>query len=202
MKIIAFLALLGLGVLPARATGLEQLKGFLAATQSARGSFVQTVTTRSGRKPQHSSGIFAFQRPGKFRWSYESPYPQLLVSDGARFWSYDPDLKQVAVKKLGDAFGASPAALLAGRDLEKHFALKDDGAADGVEFVEALPRGSETTFTRVRIGLTGNQPRVMEIHDSFGQATLLRFISFEANPALPAATFTFSTPKGADVIGE
>lgn len=202
MKTVAFLVLLGLGILPARAAGLDQLKAFLAATQGARGSFVQTVTARSGRKPQQSSGIFAFQRPGKFRWSYESPYPQLLVSDGVKFWSYDPDLKQVAVKKLGEAFGASPAALLAGRDLEKHFVLKDDGVSDGVEFVEALPRGSETTFTRVRIGLAGNQPRVMEIHDSFGQATLLRFISFEANPTLPATTFGFIPPKGADVIGE
>jgi hypothetical protein len=49
----------------------------------------------------------------------------LLVSDGNKLWSYDPDLNQVAVKKLGAAFGASPAALLAGQDLDKHFELKE-----------------------------------------------------------------------------
>ena len=58
------------------------------------------------------------------------------VSDGSKLWSYDPDLNQVAVKKLGTAFGASPAALLAGKDLDKHFELKDAAAADGIDRVK------------------------------------------------------------------
>ena len=45
--------------------------------------------------PQVSSGTFAFARPGKFRWSYDKPYEQLLVGDGDKLWIYDPDLNQV-----------------------------------------------------------------------------------------------------------
>lgn len=195
---ISFIAL----ALPAKASGLDQLKAFLETTRSARGVFTQTVISRSGRKPQPSAGIFAFVRPGKFRWSYESPYKQLLVSDGNKLWSYDPDLNQVAVRKLGAAFGASPAALLAGQDLDKHFELKEAGAADGAEFIEARPRGSDASFERVRIGFAGNRPVSMEIHDSFGQVTHLRFTQFEANPVLPATLFHFSAPRGADVVGE
>ena len=110
---IAALSLMA-SCLAANAAGLDQLKAFLDTNRSARGMFTQTVIAKSGRKPQQSAGIFALQRPGKFRWSYETPYKQLLVSDGNKLWSYDPDLKQVAVKKLGSAFGASPAALLGG----------------------------------------------------------------------------------------
>ena len=196
-------ALLGGGLwAPAQATGLDQLKSFLETSRSASGVFAQTVIAKSGRKPQQSAGIFALQRPGKFRWSYEKPYKQLLVSDGNKLWSYDPDLNQVAVKKLDTAFGTSPAALLAGQDLDKHFVLKEGLAADGLEFVEATPKGGDASFERVKIGFAANRPMTMEIHDSFGQVTVLRFTRFEANPALPASLFRFVAPAGADVVGD
>ncbi len=201
-KFFAFaLACCGLSF-SACAAGLDQLKSFLESNRSARGVFTQTVIAKSGRKPQQSAGIFALQRPGKFRWSYESPYKQLLVSDGSKLWSYDPDLNQVAVKKLGTAFGASPAALLAGQDLDKHFELKEGTSADGVEYVEARPKGGDASFDRVRIGFSGSRPLSMEIHDSFGQITHLRFTQFESNPVLPASLFRFTAPAGADVVGD
>ncbi|WP_231851097.1 outer membrane lipoprotein chaperone LolA [Sulfuritalea hydrogenivorans] len=187
---------------PVQATGLDQLKNFLETNRSARGVFAQTVIAKSGRKPQQSAGIFALQRPGKFRWSYEKPYKQLLVSDGNKLWSYDPELNQVAVKKLGSAFGASPAALLAGQDLDKHFELKEGIAADGLEFVEARPKGGDASFERMKIGFAANRPMSMEIHDSFGQVTVLRFTQFEANPVLGAGLFRFVAPAGADVVGD
>ena len=197
------LALCGYGLLaPVQAGGLDQLKSFLEVNRSARGVFTQTVIAKSGRKPQQSVGIFALQRPGKFRWSYEKPYKQLLVSDGNKLWSYDPELNQVAVKKLGSAFGSSPAALLAGQDLEKHFELKEGNAADGLEFVEAKPKGGDASFESMKIGFAANRPVSMEIHDSFGQVTMLRFTQFEANPVLPAGLFRFVAPAGADVVGD
>jgi outer membrane lipoprotein carrier protein len=189
-------------LLPAHAAGLAQLKIFLESAHSAKAAFSQTVVAKSARKPQKSSGFFVLQRPGKFRWSYEKPYKQVLVSDGRKLWSYDPDLNQVAVKKLDAAFGASPAALLAGQHLERHFELAEGAAVDGIEYVDAKPKGTDASFERVRIGFIANLPVSMEIHDSFGQVTLLSFSQFEANPALPAALFRFVTPAGADVVGE
>ena len=184
------------------ATGLDQLTAYLANAHAARGDFSQTVIARSGKKPQQSSGSFAFARPGKFRWTYEKPYAQLLVSDGDKFWSYDQDLNQVTVKKIGQALGATPAALLAGESLDKNFTLKDDGASDGIEFVEATPKSQDASFERIRIGLVDRVPRVMEIHDNFGQVTLLRFSRFTSDPDLPPGMFHFVPPKGADVAGE
>jgi outer membrane lipoprotein carrier protein len=201
-RLLCLFSLLACHAFPASATGLDQLKTFLETNRSARGVFTQTVIAKSGRKPQVSAGIFALQRPGKFRWSYEKPYKQLLVSDGNKLWSYDPELNQVAVKKLGSAFGSSPAALLAGQDLDKHFELKEGIAADGLEFVEATPKGGDASFERMKIGFAANRPVSMEIHDSFGQVTVLRFTQFEANPALPASLFRFVAPAGADVVGD
>lgn len=184
------------------ASGLDQLKTYFASARGARGDFTQTVVGQAGRKPQQSSGSFAFLRPGKFRWTYEKPYSQLLVCDGQKFWSYDKDLNQVSIKKIGDALGATPAALLAGESLERNFVLKDDGAGDGIEFVVATPKAQDANFERIRIGLADNLPRTMEIHDNFGQVTLLNFQRFKSNPDLPASLFQFTPPPGADVAGE
>ena len=124
----------------ALASGLDQLKAFLDTTKTANGTFVQSVVGKSGKRAQQSAGSFALARPGKFRWTYQKPYQQLLVSDGEKLWSFDPDLNQVTVKKLGRALGSSPAALLAGGNLDAHFTLKDAGESQGIEMVDATPK--------------------------------------------------------------
>jgi outer membrane lipoprotein carrier protein len=186
----------------AAASGIDQLRAFVDGARTGKATFRQVVAGKSGRVPQTSSGTFAFARPGKFRWSYDKPYAQLLVGDGDKLWIYDRDLNQVIVKKLDRALGATPASLLAGSNaFETNFVLIDGGNADGVEFVEAKPKSPDTGFDQIRIGFKENLPRTMELHDSFGQVTQLTFDTFERNPAIDLALFRFSPPPGADVIG-
>lgn len=187
----------------AHADSLAQLKQFLDGTRSAKGTFTQQVFSKSGRKPQQAIGTFAFARPGKFRWVYEKPYPQLLVGDGSKLWAYDQELNQVTTKKLGQALGSTPAAILAGDNaLEKNFVLKDGGASDGLEWVEATPKADDSSFERIRLGLVGGQLKAMILNDNFGQTTSLIFGQLERNPAIDPAQFHFVPPKGADVVGE
>ena len=188
---------------PSVASGLDQMRAFLDATRSGRTTFTQTVTARAGRTPQVSSGSFAFSRPGKFRWSYEKPFAQLIVGDGDKLWIYDKDLNQVIVKKLGQALGSSPAALLAGDNaLEKSFTLTGGISSDGLEWVNAKPKTGDTGFQEVRIGFAENLPKRMELVDNFGQVTQLEFAAFERNAAVDPGLFRFTPPRGADIVGE
>jgi outer membrane lipoprotein carrier protein len=187
----------------AAADGLAQLKSFHATTKSGKVAFRQAIAARGQQEIRESTGTFSFQRPGKFRWTYETPYEQLIVGDGDRVWIYDRDLNQVIVRKLDRALGSTPAALLAGDSaLESNFDLTDAGNRDGVDFVEAKPRSPDTGFERVRIGFAGNLPRVMELKDTFGNVTTLTFGPFDRNSAQDAAQFRFVPPVGADVVGE
>ena len=201
MRFLLVVALCLLATLADAAT-LDRLRAFVHETQTARATFTQTVYDKSGRVKQQASGEFAIGRPGKFRWTYDKPYSQLLVGDGDKLWIYDRDLNQVIVKKLDRALGATPAALLAGNNtLEANFDLADAGSAEGLEYVEAKPKSPDTGFERVRIGLKENLPKTMELQDSFGRVTQLMFDSFERNPALDPGTFKFVPPPGADVVG-
>jgi outer membrane lipoprotein carrier protein len=187
----------------ARANGLAQLKTFNDATKSGKVTFQQSVIAKGQTAAKESNGTFAFQRPGKFRWTYERPIAQVIVGDGEKLWIYDKDLNQVIVRKLDRALGSTPAALLAGGGtLESNFELTDGGTKDGLEYVEAKPKTPDTGFEAVRIGLAGNAPRAMELRDTFGNVTMLRFGAFERNVAQDTSVFRFTPPAGADVVGE
>ena len=187
----------------AEAGAIDQLHRFLNETRTLKADFAQIVISRSGRKPQQSAGTLAISRPGKLRWDIQKPYPQLVVGDGEKIWIYDPELKQVTVRKAGQAISGSPAALLAGsNELEKSFTLAEAGTEDGLNWVEATPKVSESGFEKVRLGFAGSDLKAMELHDSFGQHTLIRFSGLERNPALPATIFKFVPPAGVDVVGE
>ena len=195
--------LLALAVPGAHASSLERFSDFISRTLTARGEFEQQIFDQNRKLLQESRGVLAFSRPGKFRWNYVKPYSQLIVGDGSRVWIYDEDLKQVTVKKLDQALGSTPAALLAGNnEAMRAFKLSDKGAKDGLEWLEALPRDKEGGFERIRMGFGSSGLEVMELVDSFGQTTVLKFGSLERNPKLDPGLFRFSPPKGADVIGD
>jgi outer membrane lipoprotein carrier protein len=201
MATVAALAMLGAS--SASASGLDQLHAFLEGTKSAQGAFQQTVVNREGRTTQTTAGTFAFARPGKFRWTYDKPFDQLIVGDGEKVWVYDRDLNQVIVRKLDAALGATPAALLAGDNaLESNFTLVAAGADGGLEYVDATPKAADSQFKRIRLGFAENLPRRMILTDAFGQTTQLTFSDVQRNPQLPPETFSFTPPKGADVVGK
>ena len=185
------------------ASGLDQLHAFLEGTQSAQGAFRQVVVNREGRTTQTTSGTFAFQRPGKFRWTYDKPFDQLIVGDGQKVWVYDRDLNQVIVRPIDAALGATPAALLAGDNaLEKNFSLVAGGADNGIEYVDATPKTNESQFKQIRLGFVDELPRRMLLTDAFGQTTELMFSDVKRNPKLAPDTFAFTPPMGADVVGK
>ena len=98
----------------AGAASIEVLKGLLEQTTTARARFAQMVLDKNLKMLQQATGTMQFSRPGKFRWEYDKPFEQTIVSDGTRVWLYDKDLNQVTVRRFDRALGSSPAALLAG----------------------------------------------------------------------------------------
>lgn len=188
----------------ANATATDKLKNFAAATHSGQANFTQELLDKNGKRIQFSSGKMQFERPGKFRWEYQKPYEQIIVGDGNKFWLYDEDLNQVTVKKLDAALGSSPAALLSGsNEIEHGFNLTDIGMREDLDWLQALPISADSSFTKILMAFNAKSELViMELHDTFGHRTMLRFSEFKNNPSLSSQVFKFVPPKGADVLGE
>ena len=182
----------------------------MKSAQSGRSEFTQTVTSppkdgQAGRT-KTSSGSFEFQRPGRFKFHYRKPFEQLIVADGQTLWLYDADLNQVTQRTQSKALGSTPAALLASAPdlaaLRADFALESAPEQDGLQWVLATPKAKDGQLKSVRVGFAGEQLAALDILDSFGQRSQIRFTGMQANPALPAGSFQFKPPAGADVLSQ
>lgn len=184
----------------AHADAVDALRDFARDVKSGKANFTQTVTSPDGKRKKVSSGSFEFERPNRFRFAYAKPFEQVIVADGQKVWIYDADLNQASSRKLADALGATPAALLAGANLERDFMMKAQPADGGIDWVQAVPKQSESTIQSLKLGFKGKELAAMEIIDGFGQRSRLDFSAVQANVPVAAERFQFKLPAGADLI--
>ena len=210
------MVLVGACAISAVAGGLASLETFVKTVKTGRADFTQVVTApaKDGQAPRvkTSSGTFEFSRPNRFKFIYRKPFEQSIVADGQTLWLYDVDLNQVTARKQSQVLGSTPAALIAAapdlRALQADFTLADAPDQGGLQWLVATPKSKDGQLQTVRVGFRANEAATarasglvaLEILDSFGQRSLLTFSHFEVNPALPANSFQFKPPTGADVI--
>ena len=200
------LVLLLLFLIPAisHASATDSLNAFIKDARTVQAEFSQTLLDKSAQVIQESTGTMLFERPGKFRWIYKTPYEQLIVGDGDKVWFYDEDLNQVTVRQLDLTIGSSPAALLAGSSaIDENFEIAELGVQNQIKWLEAVPKTSESSFEFIQLGFSQDGTlQLMVLRDNFGQTTLLTFTDLKQNIDLPADTFTFVPPDDADVISD
>ena len=200
LKALIISALLANPVI-AEESPIVQLKAFLHASASLSADFKQVSLDKSGRPAQTSFGKFYLSRPGKFRWNYQKPFEQEIVSNGGKVWFYDADLEQVTAKKIDDSLGSTPALLLTGQvDIEEKFKLAEQGSEEEINWIKLSPKDEESGFKYILIGLNNGQLAGMELSDNFGQLTRIYFSNIRINPELNDSLFIFKAPKGADVF--
>ncbi len=204
-KKIKYLSIIMLLMMTASANAeqnpIRQLKSFLASTSSLTADFKQITLNESGQPDQISEGQFYLSRPGKFRWSYKTPFIQEIVSSAGKVWFYDADLEQVTIKKLDDSLGSTPALLLSGEiELEQNFILKPQGVDQDLMWIKLLPKNEDSGFKYILIGLKDGVLGGMELSDNFGQLTRIYFTKVKINPQLNNSIFEFKAPAGVDVF--
>ncbi|KFN45317.1 hypothetical protein P873_02525 [Arenimonas composti TR7-09 = DSM 18010] len=181
-----------------------RLDAFTRGVQGLSASFEQQVHSPAGQLAEESSGTVQMQVPRQFRWEYLQPFPNLIVADGDHIWIHDPDLEQVTVRRQSLEEQNSPlAALIDPGELDRQFTVKEAGAADGLMWLELLPRKpDDAPFERARMGLDEAGLRRLELFDGLGQRTLMVFGTWQRNPRFAADVFRFDPPPGTDVVGD
>ena len=190
------------------AAGLESLEKFVKTVKTGRTDFTQVVMAppKDGQaaRTKKSSGSFEFSRPGRFKFVYKKPFEQFIVADGQTLWLYDVDLNQVTARKQAQALGSTPAALIASASdmsaLQADFNLTAVPDSEGLEWVQATPKAKDSSLQYVRVGFKGADLAALDILDSFGQLSSMRFTTLQSNVALEPNSFAFKPPVGADLI--
>jgi outer membrane lipoprotein carrier protein len=168
--------------------------------------FSQIVLDKKGSKLQDVEGVMLFKRPNKFRWDYLKPYQNQIISDGDRLYMYDQDLRQVSINSIAKVGGSTPLLIIAGKNIEKYFTLKNiesqagDESSQNIKWVEAIPKEEGAGFSKVMLGLTENKLSVMKIVDAFEHITTISFRNAKYNVSLSDNDFLFKLPNGVDVV--
>jgi len=196
--------LLLLGLLLPRLLLADLVSDYFSGLKTIQADFEQTVTDSGGEPIQDSRGHVWMQRPGHFRWDYRTPYHQLIVADGKRLWTYDEDLEQATVKRLNTALSSTPAMLLSGyRPLADVMTWVPDKASDDrYTWFWLSPKEDDASVEKVHIGFANKQLAIIEVTDSFGNHTRIRFLDIKRNQTLDSTLFDLKLPAGTDIIGD
>ncbi len=209
MKIFLINLLLLFSVASASAAGNDKtsrgeiyLEKFLENTKTLQADFQQTLRTRDGEILQQTAGEFYLSRPGKFRWNYESPFEQIIVSDGKRIWIYDVELEQVTVQKQSAGLPSTPMALLENSaTLHQSFDVQQLDERNGIYRLKLVSKTGGSDFGEIVVGLDAGGLRFMQLHDQFEQVTDIIFSDIKTNIKLAKDVFEFVPPEGVDVFG-
>ena len=183
-----------------------RLGALLQPLAALEADFEQVVTNAAGQALETATGRMTLLRPGRLRWEVRTPWPQLVLADGASLWVHEPDLEQVTVRPLAGALEGTPAMLLleAPGSLAGLFAVSDDGDAGfrlQPQDERSLYRALHLAFDSARPGAL-SVPRSLTIEDHMGRTTKVRFRNATTATTLPPELFEFEIPPGTDVIGD
>jgi outer membrane lipoprotein carrier protein len=150
-----------------------------------------------------AKGEVLFAKPGKMRWSYTSPEPSLVVSDGSTLWVYDPQAHEVQKLPLGEGYlsAAGVQFLLGEGKLQDEFRVAASGCGEPIVTLGLTPR-REAQYERLEMRVDRKSGIVREttVVDLFGNRTTIAFDELRENTGPAADLFGFTPPAGVRVI--
>lgn len=182
---------------------VDPLQRFLKGFDSLEANFVQRLINEKGEELERTTGVLHLQQPGKFYWSYETPYTQKIISNGDVLWVFDEDLEQLTIRKIGNAIDETPAGIILGNNnITEHFIQVNMGVIESFDWIELTPKNLEAQYKNIRLGFEKEKLGMMIIVDNLGQTTRIDFTDVKKNIKLSSALFEFEVPEGVDVIDE
>jgi outer membrane lipoprotein carrier protein len=178
-----------------------------AALDDLSAVFRQESKVASLGRSRKKEGTIRFKKPGRMRWDYTAPDPQLIVADGEKLWYFRPDRNQVVVQELSRAFASqTPLFFLFGEgDLSTEFTwvggdLVPDGKGNFV--LELKPRVETPDLVDLTLEVRRADFSVFAtvLRDAFGNVTRLEFSREKENGGLADDLFIFAPPPGAEVV--
>jgi outer membrane lipoprotein carrier protein len=184
------------------------LQGKYATVRDFSADFVQTYRGGVLNRQLKDTGRVMVRKPGKMRWEYKTPEEKLFVSDGARVYSYIPQDKLVQIAAVPpDDQASTPALFLAGngditRDFTPALVERPAGYADGTRALKLVPHTPQAEYDWLIIVV---DPATLTLRglvtgDSQGGTSSFSFTNLKENVGLADKLFTFTPPRGVEIV--
>lgn len=173
-------------------------KGFSAA-------FDQEATIKAMQITDTARGELFVRRPGKMRWEYTAPEPQIIISDGASLWVYRPLDKQVMTGKapafFGDGKGAGFLADI--RQVRRGFDVELEETAMGGEYrLRLTPKQKTPDVTAIHLSISADTFIITDVLtvNAYGDETWIKLRDYRFDQDFENEVFAFDIPPGTDVL--
>jgi outer membrane lipoprotein carrier protein len=182
-------------------SGIE--KRYAGAGFSAR--FEQRSIMKAMDITDTASGTIWVKRPGKMRWTYETPEEQIIITDGTNLWIYKPEENQVALGHAPAFFaGGKGAGFLSDmKQLREKFDIRlESGNSTSPYVLNLKPIGANLDIAAIYLTVSPDSFEITRIvtYNTYGDENRIDFKDIAYKDTIDDALFTFQIPKGADIL--
>ena len=191
---------------------LTKVQSRYQSIAAVRAGFSQDSYLAALDTAESSRGRVIFSKPGKMKWSYESPEPQEFVLKDHTVWLYQPEINQVLIDELSEVLLTDlPVSFLMGvGKLSEGFSLKGGCASAAGVVLELDPKqiaGSESKGVQRENSLKSISilvspegfPAGVRVFDLVGNVTTIALHGMADSGGVPDSEFSVEYPSGTDV---
>ncbi len=168
-----------------------------------KADFEQKAFVKMINRTEITQGTVQIKKPGKMKWIYESPDPQILVSNQKVLWLYAPEDEQVTRMLIENVYSSNtPALFLAGQGiLTETFDIAQVLNEKNKFIVVLTPKEIESSLSRFTLRANKNNYQITgaTVYDKLGNKTDIRFRSIRINEEIPENVFNFEVPSGVEI---
>jgi outer membrane lipoprotein carrier protein len=173
-------------------------------TKTFKANFVQISYLKIMDQTQTAKGEVFIKKPGKMKWDYKAPDPQILTSNDNGIWLYMPEEKQVTKMQMENIYSSNtPAMFLIGKGkLSESFAVDKVLNEKNLITLTLLPKDSEMNINRLLLFVNDKNYQITgsSVYDNLGNKTEIQFSSIQINQSISDNFFNFDVPEGVDVV--
>ncbi len=178
---------------------MERLKKEYEKIHTIKAEFIQETTLGVRKKTVYQGKVYIV--PDKSRWDYETPRPQLVITQDDHFLLYDPINKE-AVKGLLD----KEAIVTRGpffsliNQIQKYYTVTESQGSQ-IPILVLIPKKKGTPIQKVTVYLDPQTLLIQKIEtlDSLGNLNTVTFKNIEINVPVDPAIFQIKLPPDVNI---
>jgi outer membrane lipoprotein carrier protein len=186
---------------------LQEVEDRYAKAETLLADFEQVNESAALKQKKVSSGNIAVKRPNKVRWQTLKPDPNLLVSDGKKFWYYTPPFDkdergQLIERDSSQAQSKLAQALLSGSfSVAKDMKIRQDSAT---QFTLIPKKGTAGSVKQAHIQIEPRQLIIKKVilEHKGGNRSEITLSNIQLGKKLGDDVFIFETPPNTDRVTE
>ncbi len=183
---------------------LDAIQKQYESVKTITARFVQKSYVKTMNQTLEAHGKVQIKKPGKMKWVYNAPEPQVLVSNDKILWLYVPDEGQVTKVPVESIYSSNtPALFLAGKGkLTNSFNVVTVSNENGLITVVLVPKEEDNSIDRLVLVANSKSYQIVgsTVYDKLGNRTEIDFSDVQINKKISESTFQFAVPEGVELL--